>query len=135
LVLRYSYLWATEKAAGKDDGRKDRPALVLAVAVVDDGGETQVLVLAITHAPPARQDDAVELPAAIKRQLQLDRTPSWIVTTEANAFFWPGPDIRPIPGRTPPTAIYGTVPASLMKRVAISYLANRKRQMLVRRGR
>jgi hypothetical protein len=27
-VIRYAYLWANENAVGRDEGRKDRPALV-----------------------------------------------------------------------------------------------------------
>lgn len=127
-VIRYSYLWADDSARGREEGRKDRPALVLALSVRESDGKTEVLVLAVTHTPPAGADDAVAFPHDIKRQLGLDDTPSWIVTTEANAFFWPGPDLRPVPGRTPTTMIYGRVPSGLLKQVARSYLANRDRQ-------
>ena len=102
--------------------------LALALAVRDDAGETEVLVLAITHTPPRALDCAVPFPAELKRSIGLDDEQSWIMTTEANAFFWPGPDLRPVPGRHPETVEYGRVPASLMKQVAISYLDNRRRQ-------
>jgi len=127
-VIRYSYLWADEKAQGQEEGRKDRPALVLALSVKEADGTTEVLVLAVTHTPPANAADVVAFPQDIKRRLGLDDAPSWIVTTEANAFVWPGPDIRPVPGRTPPTVIYGRVPDSLLRQVARSYLANRDKQ-------
>lgn len=57
------------------------------------------------------------------------------MTTEANAFLWPGPDIRPVPGRTPTTMIYGRIPDNLLRSVARSYLANREKQrnQLIRR--
>jgi hypothetical protein len=124
MVIRYAYLWAGEEAAGRDEASKDRPTLVLAVAVA--AGE--VMVLAITHSPPNLPTDAVPFPAHLKAALGLDDDPAWIVTTEANAFTWPGPDIRPVPNRQPASPVYGKVSASLLKEVAISYLVNRKRQ-------
>ena len=127
-VIRYSYLWADENAQGQEEGRKDRPALVLALSVKEADGTTELLVLAVTHTPPVNADDVVAFPQDVKRRLGLDDAPSWIVTTEANAFVWPGPDIRPVPGRTPPTVIYGRVPDSLLRQVARSYLANRDKQ-------
>lgn len=63
----------------------------------------------ITHHPPQRTTDTVVLPAAVKRRLGLDDNTSWIVTTEANAFAWPGPDVRPIRGRNPTAVIYGPI--------------------------
>jgi len=127
-VIRYSYLWAEENARGQEEGRKDRPALVLALSIKEADGTTEVLVLAVTHSPPGNAADAVAFPHEIKRQLGLDDAPSWIVTTEANAFIWPGPDIRPVPGRAPTTVIYGRVPNGLLKQVARSFLANRDKQ-------
>jgi hypothetical protein len=50
-VIRYSYLWADELERGAEEGRKDRPSLVLALSVRNLNGVTQVLVLAVTHAP------------------------------------------------------------------------------------
>jgi hypothetical protein len=58
----------------------------------------------------------------------LGKQESFIVTTEANAFVWPGPDIRPIPGRNPASVIYGKVPDGLLRDAARSFLANRKSQ-------
>jgi len=127
-VIRYSYLWADENARGREEGRKDRPALVLALSFKEADGTTEVLVVAVTHTPPVTANDAVAFPQDIKRDLGLDDEPSWIVTTEANAFIWPGPDIRPVPDRVPTTVIYGRVPNGLLRRVAQSYLANRDRQ-------
>jgi hypothetical protein len=127
-VIRYSYLWADENARGQDEGRKDRPTLVLALSVKDDDGVVQVLVLAVTHTPPVQLSDAERFPQPVKRAIGLDDAPSWIITTEANAFIWPGPDVRPVPGRTPTTMVYGRVPNELLTKVARSYLANRARQ-------
>ncbi len=119
-VIRYSYLWADENARGQEEGRKDRPALVLALSIKEAEGTTEVLVLAVTHTLPADAADAVPFPQDVKYRLGLDDAPSWIVTTEANSFIWPGPDIRPVPGRTPTTMIYGRVPEGLLRQVARS---------------
>ena len=127
-VIHYGYLWADESARGQEEGKKDRPAVVLTISVKQEGARIELLVVAVTHTPPRSPSDAVPLPQDVKRQIGLDEAPSWIVTTEANAFVWPGPDIRPIPGRTPSTVIYGRVPIGLLRRVARSYLENRAKQ-------
>lgn len=134
-VIRYAYLWADEQQREREEGRKERPVLVLALSVVRNDDVTEVLVVAITHSAPSRESDAVALPAAVKRQLGLDTSPAWIVTTEANAFLWPGPDLRPVPKRKPSTVIYGEIPEPLLRKVARSFLVNRERQRarLVRR--
>lgn len=127
-VIRYTYLWADESASGQEEGRKDRPAVVLALVVRTGVDATEVMVLAVTHVPPALATDAIRLPDDLKRSLGLDDAPSWIVTTEANLFIWPGPDIRPIPGRAPGSWVYGVIPDSLLREVARSYMANAERQ-------
>jgi hypothetical protein len=83
-IIRYAYLWADEHSAGREEGRKDRPALVLALAVRLEGDGSQVLVLAVTHTPPSNPADAVPFPLAEKARLGLDDIPSWIVTTEGS---------------------------------------------------
>ena len=127
-VIRYAYLWADENSRGREEGEKDRPALVLAVSPKPDEGTSEVLVLAITHTPSSASEDAVPIPRDVKQRIGLDDALSWIVTTEANAFIWPGPDIRPVPGRTPRTVVYGRIPDGLLRQVARSFLANRDRQ-------
>ena len=57
---------------------------------------TVVVVLPITHTPPADPAAAVEIPAAVKRHLGLDDARSWIVVAEGNEFDWPGYDLRKI---------------------------------------
>jgi hypothetical protein len=127
-VIRYAYLWADENERGREESDKDRPALVLSLAISQANGHTELLVLAVTHTPSIDPEDAVPFPREAERRIGLDDLPSWIVTTEANAFVWPGPDIRPIPGRTPTTVVYGRVPDGLLRQVARSFLANRNRQ-------
>jgi hypothetical protein len=81
---------------------------VVVVATVARGDRTQLLVAPVTHSPPARDGEAIEIPANVKLRLGLDRQRSWIVLTELNRFFWRGPDVRVAPGRETP--IYDAIP-------------------------
>ena len=83
LVIRYSYLWKREFDAGREEGTKDRPCAIV-MAVIDEDGDKEVLVLPITHSAPTELADAIEIPAATKSRLGLDGERSWIVITEAN---------------------------------------------------
>ena len=53
LVIAYAYLWHHEHLAGQEEGRKDRPSVVV-LAAVDESGSTVVTVMPITHRPPRR---------------------------------------------------------------------------------
>ncbi len=109
LVIRYSYLWRREHREGREEGTKDRPcAIVLAARDHDD--HTQVLVVPVTHSPPANLAEAVELPAAVKQHLGLDAGRSWVVLSESNLFEWPGPDLRRVGDRDDQSVAYGFLP-------------------------
>lgn len=84
-VFRYSYLWHWQHLEGREEGDKDRPALVLAIDATLEDGAPVVRVLPITHTPPSDPADAVKIPPATKRRLGLDDERSWIVLTESNA--------------------------------------------------
>ncbi len=93
LVISYSYLWRNEHTAGHEEGRKDRPSvIVLAVERGDDA--PLVTVLPITHSAPRNPESAVEIPRSVKRHLGLDEARSWIIVDEGNEFLWPGYDLR-----------------------------------------
>jgi hypothetical protein len=94
-ILRYSYLWHRQHLAGREDGDKDRPVLVLALVTTLEDGTPVVRVLPLTHTPPKDSAGAVEIPVLVKRRLGLDDERSWIILTETNRFAWPGPDLRP----------------------------------------
>ena len=115
LVIRYSYLWRDEARRGREEGAKDRPCVVVLAVRRGDAGTT-VLVAPITHAPPREAAAAIALPPAVKRRLSLDDTPSWIITDDLNAFDWPGPDVRVVPGPGDGMA-YGHLPAKLTNAV------------------
>lgn len=111
-VIHYSYLWHDEFRRGLEEGRKDRPCAVI-LALAREDGETQVVVLPITHSPPTDPAWAIEIPAATKRRLGLDDMPSFIVLTEANRFLWPGPDLRPFKTEAGSSVVYGLLPRRL----------------------
>jgi hypothetical protein len=110
LVICYSYLWQSEYSRGREEGMKDRPCAIVAAIAPTTEGETRVLVLPITHTPPDKATPAVEIPSTVKKQLRLDRAPSWIVLSEWNEFVWPGPDLRRRPGVGDPSVAYGFLP-------------------------
>ena len=111
LVIRYSYLWADEHAAGHDEGRKDRPCAIILAVITEDGGADRVIVVPITHVPPLDQKAAMEIPATVKKALGLDQDRSWIVIAESNDFVWPGPDLRRIGDATSGPFAYGHLPS------------------------
>ena len=127
LVIRYSYLWKREFDAGRDEGSKDRPCAII-MAVLDEDGDKEVWVLPITHSPPSGADDAIEIPTVTKNRLGLDSDRSWVVITEANEFIWPGPDLRPIPGRDASTTTYGMLPPRFFAHVRDKFLERDKRE-------
>jgi hypothetical protein len=91
-----------------------------------------VLVLPITHTTPQHADDAIEIPTATKQRLGLDAERSWIVISEVNEFVWPGPDLRPLPGRDESTIVYGALPPKFFAHVRDRFLAHVKRDKAAR---
>jgi hypothetical protein len=122
LILRYSYLWYREHLEGRDEGQKDRPCAIIAALRVDEAGDTRVLVLPITHTPPDQPVLAVEIPAAVKRRLQLDDARSWVVLSEWNEFVWPGPDLRRLPGANDASVAYGMLPPALFAAIREKFM-------------
>jgi len=116
LVIRYSFLWREAAARGEGEGVKDRPCAVVLVSE-DQDGEKIVLVLPVTHSPPAEPELAVELPVDTKRRLGLDNQRSWIVVTDANRFIWPGPDLRPAVRGDAASVAYGLLSRRLFYEV------------------
>lgn len=114
LVISYAYLWHQEYRAGREEGVKDRPCvIILSVRDVADG-TTVVRVAPITHATPDNPKAAIELPQAVKRHLGLDTGRSWIILDEINEFTWPGFDLRPVTSARDSFA-YGFLPPRLFE--------------------
>ena len=109
LVIRHAYLWRDEARAGREEGVKDRPCVIVHVRP-NEHREIEVYIAPVTHTPPVRPERAIEVATSTKTRLGLDDERSWIITTEVNRFIWPGPDLRPVPdGRD----CYGLLPAKM----------------------
>jgi hypothetical protein len=121
LVISYAYLWHTEHEAGQEEGRKDRPSVIVLTVERQADDTTIVIVLPITHTPPVDPASAVEIPAAVKRHLGLDDDRSWIVVAVGNEFDWPGYDLRKI-GRGD-RYDYGFLPPRFFKQVLDAFMA------------
>jgi hypothetical protein len=121
LVVNYAYLWHHEHEAGHEEGRKDRPCVIVLCIEKDDDGTTVVTVLPVTHRAPADSRMAVEVPQRVKRHLGLDDDRSWIVVSEGNEFVWPGYDLRKRPRSQ--RYDYGFLPPRLFEQMLKAFVA------------
>jgi hypothetical protein len=96
LVISYAYLWHDEQKAGREEGTKDRPSVIVVAVTREDDDATLVTVLPITHRELENPAEAVEIPQVVKRHLGLDDARSWVIVSEGNEFVWPGYDLRKI---------------------------------------
>ncbi len=121
LVVSYAYLWHRESLAGREEGRKDRPSVIVLAAERETDGATVVTVVPITHSVPVDSTSAVEIPAPIKRHLGLDDDRSWVVIAEGNEFLWPGYDLRKLPQGD--RYDYGFLPPRFFSQVLAAFVA------------
>jgi hypothetical protein len=87
LVIRYSYLWRREASKGVEDGRKDRPCVIVAAVERDASGKITVVVLPVTHSEPAAGDSAIELPQPVKLRLLLTKQDRGFCSAKAMRLF------------------------------------------------
>lgn len=118
LVISYSYLWHHEHHAGRDEGIKSRPWVIVLAMENQADGTTMVRVAPVTHSSPRMPDAALEIPAAVRRHLGLDEARSWVILDEVNEFTWPGFDLRPIPPSRDRFA-YGFLPPRLFDQLMV----------------
>ena len=114
LVIRHAYLWWSEARKGREEGRKDRPCVIVHLRQ-NEHEESEIYISPITHSSPEHPEHpekAMEIPPKTKARLGLDAESSWIIITEINRFIWPGPDIRAIPGGG---FAYGLLPAAMTR--------------------
>lgn len=121
LIVSQCYVWFLDFEDGYEVSDRPHPVVVISVK------SQRVLVLAITHSPPQSDNAALEIPDAVKAAAGLDAHRQWVVVNEANAFTWPGPDLRDVPGSKPPSPVYGAMPTEFLAQVVSAYLACRKR--------
>lgn len=132
LVVRYDYLWAREAAVGRQQD-KDRPACLIAAS--DPSVRPRfVVLLPITHTPPAPDVVGIEIPDAVRRHLGLDHERSWVILSEHNVDEWPSAGLSRLPGSREAFS-YGFIPPSLFRRIkdAFLVLSQAKRTRGVRR--
>jgi hypothetical protein len=127
LVIRHAYLWWNESRAGREEGVKDRPCVIVHLRVTEHK-ELETYICPVTHSPPETPEIAMEIPQATKKRLGLDGARSWIITTEMNRFFWPGPDLRPVPGGG---FSYGLLPANMTQDLIAQVKTNARDKLLL----
>jgi hypothetical protein len=123
-VIRYLYDWSIPGEPAPPMAEKERPAVII-LAVMRDAERVLVRVTPITHRKPDDMTRAIEIPPLTKTRLALDGERSWVILDHMNEFVWPGPDVRPVPGREPATIYYGPLPPALydaMKRKLLGLL-------------
>jgi hypothetical protein len=121
LVISYAYLWHREHQAGQEEGRKERPSVIVLAVEREADGAIIVTVLPITHSAPADPATAVAIPAVVKRHLGLDDDRAWIVVAEGNEFLWPGYDLRKLPHSD--RYDYGFLPPRFYNQVLKAFVA------------
>jgi len=121
LVISYAYLWHHEYQAGREEGQKDRPSVIVLAVEREADGSIIVTVLPITHSPPTDAAPAIEIPLPIKRHLGLDDDRSRIIVAEGNEFLWPGYDLRKRPHSD--RYDYGFLPPRFFNQVLDAFVA------------
>ncbi len=120
LVISHTYLWRHEHQAGQEEGRKNRPCVI--VLCVEHQVETATVTVApIMHNLPEDAAAGIEIPSRVKRHLGLDSENSWVIVSEVNLFVWPGFDLRPVPGSTDKFD-YGFLPPKLLEKIKSAML-------------
>lgn len=122
LVIRYGFLWSSEKSEGATEGAKDRPCAIVVATRCAPSGDILTIVAPITHRPPADVSTSIEIPSDICRLLGFDDGRHWIQVDELNRFAWPGFDLRPVPGQ-PERYDYGMLPPGLFRKLRDGILA------------
>jgi hypothetical protein len=93
LVIRYDYLWDSEKKRGQLAG-KYRACVVAFVPPAKEGSSPRAIVCGITHSEP---EAGIEIKAKLRTHLGFDDKRQWIDATEVNEVEWDDPGIIPIP--------------------------------------
>jgi mRNA-degrading endonuclease toxin of MazEF toxin-antitoxin module len=119
LVISYSYLWHYEHEQKQEEGRKDRPCVIVLVVETSEQG-TEVVVLPVTHLEPTDAAMGIEIPPKVKKHLGLDADRSWVIVAEGNRFLWPGFDLRKVPGSSDQYD-YGLLPPKFFEQIVATF--------------
>jgi hypothetical protein len=115
-VVQYAYLWQHEKKQGWTDASKDRPAMIMYLHKVGDKVLAAVCPFSTLAPAEDERQASVEIDEATRRGLGLTGR-QWARTDQINTFIWAGFDLRRVPGRRPPSFLYGVAPASFFNAV------------------
>lgn len=85
LVIRYAFLWSSERAAGATEGAKDRPCAIVVATRRDAAGDIRTIVAPVTHRPPDDPAASIEIPAATCRRLGLHSALDYLSPVEFEA--------------------------------------------------
>jgi hypothetical protein len=120
-VINYVYPFAIEQAAGRDEGVKERPVLVLAA---DAKG---YIVVPVTTKGEINPANSIGVPGDVGRAMGLPYPDtSSVVVSEANAFDWMRHDVR---SRPQGDYRYGMVTPGFFKKIVTEFLARRVRPL------
>ncbi len=109
-IIRYIYLWRWEHDAGREDGRKIRPCLV--ITTYERKGQLRVITAPLTTRDYSPRF-SVAIPRAVTDHLGLDARAK-IIWNDLNAFTWVGPDVRTGADGSP---LIGYLPERLWRQV------------------
>lgn len=131
LVIRFDYLWRDEQRRGQQDGRKDRPCVIVVATKEREDGSRRVMVCPTTHLPAQENQTAVEIPPKLARALDLDDDRMWIKTHELNSFIWEKDRIPVGMVKTPGGKwLHGIVPYAIREEVLAQVRLNNQQRRL-----
>jgi mRNA-degrading endonuclease toxin of MazEF toxin-antitoxin module len=85
-IVDHHFLWTEEQAAGRVEGSKPRPCLIIAVEQRKRAAP-RVTVLPVTSRSPRAGTTAIAVPDDVKVRIGLARArPAWVVIDDANIF-------------------------------------------------
>jgi hypothetical protein len=131
-IVLHHFLWSDEKAAGRTEGAKARPCIIIAVET-RSGDLPRVTVLPVTSQTPRSNTAALAVPDALKTRVELDPSrPAWVVIDQANIFTWPGFDLVPSSNGS---FVRGMITSGLFQQIATAVIATHARGRLRRTDR
>src|SRR5689334_22050312 len=96
LVVRYDYLWISERGQGREEGSKNRPCAVVVALPAKDEAPLRAMLCGITHSEPTAYQEGMGIPAAVRRYLGLDEDKCWTFTSEVNIVDCDDPGLIPV---------------------------------------